>query len=136
MGRKLPKVSAFRWTEKAVAVAFSLAEGAKQIDAAEKAGVSDRTIRNWLQQPEFAEEVDRLTFLTGVALKAERLRIAKRVIAKLEEKTQRDLLDWLKYAQGETDGIKLDFAELFAAIHADGEAVAPSRPGSSTHDSE
>jgi hypothetical protein len=34
-------------------------------------------------------------------------------------RTDRDLLDWLKFAQSETDGIKLDLAKLAAAFGAD-----------------
>lgn len=122
-------MSAFGWGEKQTSAAIALANGDTQLEAADKAGVSERTIRRWLLLPEFAEEVDRLTFLTGIAHKAERLRVAKRVIKALDEKTERDLLDWLKYAQSETDGIKLDFAELYAAIHANDNKVADSGSG-------
>jgi hypothetical protein len=65
-------------------------------------------------------EVDKLTLLTGIALRAERLRIAARAIRqKAPEdadrvKTSRDLLDWIKYAQSETDGVKLDIGALLS----------------------
>lgn len=114
----------FRWTPKATQAAIGLAEGLTRDDAAAQAGVSRATLFRWLTVPEFAEEVDRLTFLTGIANKAERLRLAKRVIARLGTVTEKDLLDWLKYAQGETDGIKLDLADLLASISADGNKVA------------
>ncbi len=120
-------MSTFIWGEKSNNAAVALANGATQEEAADTAGVSDRTIRRWLQLPEFAEEVDRLTFLTGVASKAERLRMTKRVIVKLGTYTTKDLLEWLKFAQSETDGIKLDFAGLYAALNADDAPVAGSR---------
>lgn len=116
-----------KWTRNREIAAIALAEGDTHAQAAEKADVTDRTIRNWLSEAEFSEEVDRLTFLTGIAHKAERLRLAKRIISRLSF-TEKDLLDWLKYVQGETDGIKLDFAELLTAIHAHGDKVAGSRP--------
>jgi hypothetical protein len=55
-----------------------------------------------------------------VANRAHRLRIANRVIRQMvkdEETipTSKDLLDWLKYAQGETDGVKLDLMSLLNA---------------------
>jgi hypothetical protein len=120
------KISALKWTKNREIAAIALAEGDTHAQAAEKADVTDRTIRNWLQEPEFSEEVDRLTFLTGIAHKAERLRMAKRVIARLGIWTEKDLLDWLKYAQSETDGIKLDLSELLTAIATDGDKVAGS----------
>jgi predicted transcriptional regulator len=119
-------ISVFQWGKKQEVAAIALANGETQQEAAEKAGVTDRTIRNWLAVPEFSEEVDRLTFLTGIAHKAERLRLAKRVIAGLDAKTERDLLDWLKYAQGETDGIKLELTGLLAAITQNGGEMADS----------
>lgn len=119
-------MSSFKWTEKHEIAAIALAGGDTQQEAGDKAGVTERTIQRWLAVAEFSEEVDRLTFLTGIAHKAERLRLAKRVIKKLNEDTERDLLDWLKYAQSETDGVKLDLAELYAAVAANGGAMADS----------
>ena len=121
--------SVFKWTEKTNQAALSLAAGATVAEAADKAGVTDRTVYRWQLEPQFSEEVDRLTFLTGIANKAERLRMAKRVIVKLGINTNKDLLEWLKFAQSETDGIKLDFAGLYAALHADDAPVAGSGQG-------
>lgn len=118
--------SAFQWGKKQTIAAIALANGDNQQEAAEKAKVTDRTIRNWLAIPEFAEEVDRLTFLTGIAHKAERLRLAKRIVAKLNEHTEKDLLEWLKFAQSETDGFKLDITEVYAALATNGGKVAGS----------
>lgn len=114
----------FKWTKSAEGAAISLASGDTREAAAISAGVGVATIYRWLQIPEFSEEVDRLTFLTGVAAKAERLRLAKRVTKQLGIRTEKDLLDWLKYIQGETDGIKLDFTELLAAVTTNGDKVA------------
>lgn len=111
----------FNWTTQRVTAAAALAAGATQVRAAEEAGVTDRTLRNWLAHPDFEGEVDRLTLMTGISTRAERLRLAKRVIKQFEDEgtgklaTGRDLLDWIKFAQSETDGVKLDLAALAAA---------------------
>lgn len=110
-----PQTSVFEWKPNRRTAALALANGATQAEAASEAGVTDRTIRTWLDHPTFAEEVDRLSLMTDIASRAERLRIAKRMARKLADTTDKDLLDWLKYAQSETDGIKLDLAALAEA---------------------
>jgi transcription initiation factor TFIIIB Brf1 subunit/transcription initiation factor TFIIB len=107
---------AFQWTQKATNAALALADGRTQLEAADIAGVNERTIRRWLALPEFSEEVDRLVFLTGIARKSERLKIAKRIARNLDDTTAKDLLDWLKFAQSETDGVKLDLAHLLKQL--------------------
>jgi hypothetical protein len=121
-------MAGFKWTEKATAAALALAEGKTRAVAAQESAIGDRTLYRWLQDPEFSAEVDRLTMMTGIASRAERLRITKRVIAKLTDRdiglTEKDLLDWLKFAQSETDGIKLDLAKLATALATDETPVA------------
>lgn len=116
-------ISAFEWTEERTRAAVGLAEGRTQQDIATELGITDRTIRNWLDVQDFAEEVDRLSVMIGVASRAERLRLTNRVIrAKIKEgipETEKDLLDWLKFAQSETDGAKLDLSKLAAAFSED-----------------
>lgn len=127
----LPNTSDFEWNQQRETAAIALAEGKTQAEAGEEVGVTDRTIRLWLQNEYFAAEVDRLSLMLGAASRAERLRIAKRVIrGRLSGstiKTDKDLLEWLKYAQSETDGIKLDLGKLAAFIQ-DEAPVADSRP--------
>jgi predicted transcriptional regulator len=122
-------ISAFEWTSERNKAAIALAEGKTQDEAATEAGVTDRTVRNWLQDEVFAAEVDRLSLMIGVASRAERLRLAKRVVRQMTlgntVKTDKDLLEWLKFAQSETDGIKLDLTKL-AALGADETPVADS----------
>jgi hypothetical protein len=120
-------MAGFRWTKKAERAAISLAGGATREEAAAISGIGERTLYRWLDLPEFSEEVDRLTFLTGIAAKAERLRLAKRIVDNLGLNTEKDLLDWLKYVQGETDGIKLDIADLYTAIAENAPALATGR---------
>ena len=97
---------------------------------AEATGAALKTIYRWMQVPEFAAEVDRLTLMVGVASRAERLRLAMRVVRqRVQVETgrvlsDRDLLDWLKYAQSETDGVKLDMSKLLELgdTHGDNQA--------------
>ena len=109
-------MSDFQWTAKSTNAALALADGRTQQEAADIAGVNERTVRRWLHLPEFSTEVDRLTLITGIARKAERLKIAKRMARQLNDVTEKDLLDWLKYAQSETEGIRIGFANKLAAI--------------------
>ena len=120
--------SVFRWTENATKAALALAEGKTRKEAALEADITERTLYRWLAQPEFAAEVDRLSLMIGISGRAERLRIVMRVVRQMVKddrtiKTEKDLLDWLKYAQSETDGVKLDILKL-AAVSADETPVA------------
>jgi hypothetical protein len=129
-------MAAFQWTTKAQNAAFALADGYTREEAAAISGIGERTLYRWLNLPEFSEEVDRLVFLTGIARKAERLKITKRIARNLGNTTEKDLLDWLKFAQSETDGAKLDLTGLlnqitgqFAAEPTHGSRLAGSRSG-------
>lgn len=111
-------VAAFEWTEQRSLAAIGLAEGKTQKQVAQEVGAGERTIRDWLANPDFAAEVDRLSLMVSVSSRAERLRIAMRVVRdkvsgeKID--TEKDLLEWLKFAQSETDGIKLQLTQLAA----------------------
>jgi DNA-binding CsgD family transcriptional regulator len=109
-------MSAFKWTVNREKAALALSEGYTNEEAAEQAGVTVNTIYVWKREIEFMTEVDRLTHMVGIATRAERLRIAMRVIRQKvkdgEVETNKDVLEWLKFAQGETDGVKLDLATL------------------------
>lgn len=106
----------FKWTKRREKVALALAEGYTDREAAEIARITRRTVQRWKRNLDFQCEVDRLTHMVGIASRAERLRIAMRAVRQFVHdtgvKTKRDVLDWLKFAQGETDGIKLDLAAL------------------------
>jgi len=111
-------MSDFKWNKKKSNVAILLADGFTIADIAIKTGVVERTIYRWKNDIDFQSEVDRLSLMVGIASKGERLRLAKKIIRELISKqhpTQKDLLEWVKYAQSETDGIKLDLAALIDA---------------------
>lgn len=122
-------MAAFEWSEKATRAALALAEGATREEAAKQADISERTVYRWIADPEFSAEVDRLSLMIGIASRAHRLRIAQRLARqRIDESgfvlSKADLLDWLKFAQSETDGVKLDLAKLATALGADAPPVA------------
>lgn len=122
------EMTPFEWTDKASEVAILLGRGYSYDAVTQEIAVSKKTIVRWMKHPDFAAEVDRLTLISDIANRAYRLRMAMRIVRKKEERTQRDLLEWLKFAQSETDGSKLDFAALFANLEGD---AGPSSEGSS-----
>lgn len=105
------------WDETRSKAAGLLALGYPKSYVANEVGISRNTVYAWLDDPEFAGEVDRLSLMVGVANRSERVRMAMRVIrSRLDEdgvpRSDKDSLDWLKFAQSETDGAKLDFSKL------------------------
>jgi hypothetical protein len=118
---EISKSSGFRWTANRNRAALALAAGKTRKEAAEEAEVTERSVYSWLEEPEFSAEVDRLSLMTDIAGRAERLRLAKRAVRQAMDEdgkltTKADVLDWLKYAQSETDGIKLDLTKLATAL--------------------
>jgi len=110
------KQEKFEWTKARSELAILLADGYTIKEAAQKAKVAERTAYRWNSHPDFAMEVDRLSCMIGIASRAERLRIVRRVVRqRFSEElvtTKRDLLDWLKFAAEETDEVKLNLADL------------------------
>lgn len=107
----------FVWTPQREEAALVLARGGTRIKAAEAAHCNKATIYEWLKHPDFCAEIDRLSLMINISSRAERLRVAMRVARSLgaEEEipqTEKDLLDWLKFAQSETDGAKIDLSKL------------------------
>lgn len=106
----------FHWSSKRHKAALALAEGQSQKAVAEAIGVCRKTICNWLCVTEFVAEVDRLSCMIDIASRAERLRMAMRAVRQKTRangtlETDKDVLDWLKYAQSETTGIKLGYSK-------------------------
>jgi len=126
------------WNGPAAEIVTYLAAGYSDTDLQRKMGVSRMTTWRLRQVPEFAEELDKLTLVSGISARAERMRLAMRVVRKLEKdafeknKIGDTLLDWVKFAQSETDGaqLSLNFEQFFASIRANGGAVARPRPTS------
>jgi IS30 family transposase len=110
----------FTWDEQRSRAAVSLANGATKQEVADEISVDRTTIYNWLHHPDFAAEVDRLSIMVGIASRAQRLRLAMRAVkAKLKDgvpQSDKDVLEWLKFAQSETDGVKLDLGKLAASV--------------------
>lgn len=110
--KNVHKMSVYQWTPEKCEAAMLLAEGYTYKQVGEQIGKTEKTIYRWMIDTEFSSEVDRLSFMVGIASRAERLRFAQRMVrAKCTSDimaSDKDVLDWLKYAQSETDGIKLD----------------------------
>jgi hypothetical protein len=107
----------FFWDDKRSQAALMLASGEAKTLVAETVDVDRVTLYHWLAHPDFAAEVDRLSLMVHVASRAERLRIAMRVVKqRINEEgniaTEKDVLDWLKFAQSETDGARIDLSKL------------------------
>lgn len=109
-------MAGFRWTSKRLRCAQLLAEGYTFKETAAQAGVGERSIYRWqTANPEFSTRVNELALEMGLALRAERVRLAKRIIRKRLElaeaqglqPTEKDLLDWAKFLQSETTGAAL-----------------------------
>ena len=113
----------FLWDDKKECAAIHLAQGYTIKETAEICGCGERTISSWKEYPEFTMEIDRLSLLVDIASRAERLRIAMRVVRQRTKQdeiiTSRDLLDWLKFAQSETDGAELKLTTVFEALEAE-----------------
>ena len=118
------------WTKQNSDIALLLAEGYTIREVSERVGVSDKTVVRRKADPEFMQEVDRLTLMIGIASRAERLKIVNRVLRqKIRQEivdTDKDLLDWLKYAQSETDGVKLNLVGNLASILTNDPSLAGS----------
>lgn len=98
----------FNWTPRRRKAASLLSDGYTIKEVAQAVKVSTRSIDFWKHETEFASEVDRLTMETGIAQRSERIKIVKQLTRqKLINGlviTDKDLLDWLKFAQSETTG--------------------------------
>lgn len=134
LAENVRKVSGFRWTRKRQQAVVALAKGYTQDEVAQQVGISDRTIRRWKRHPEFAAEINRLSLMVDIAGRGERIRIAMRVARNLGYDSNRDLLDWLKFVQSETDGVKLDLTSLIEnalAMARAGQEGVSNEPGNS-----
>ena len=114
----------FTWTPQRSEAACVLAAGGTRNEAAAAAHCDRSTIFEWLKHPDFCAEVDRLTLMVSISNRAERLRHAMRVVqSRLDNKgvlqSDRDSLDWLKFAQSETDGAKIDLSKLSELLAGD-----------------
>lgn len=101
----------FIWNDQRSQAAIALALGKTKDEVAAEVECVRKTVYNWLSHPDFAAEVDRLSLMVGVASKAERLRIAQRVIRqKVKEgkvETDKDVLEWLKFAKDEQTTVSI-----------------------------
>lgn len=116
----------FQWDNQRQEAAVQLAAGYTRAEVARSVGICERQLYRWLKHSEFAGEVDRLTFLSGPVVKAERVRMIKRLIREnLTEdgvlQSKKDVFDWIKLLKEEVSS--LEFAAIMAQLlgeeHAD-----------------
>lgn len=116
-------VEPFHWTPAKQQAAVLLAQGVTRAKTAEAIGYGEAQIYRWLDHPEFSSEVDRLTFLTGIATKAARIREVKRLVAqRVDEETgvlvsKKDVLDWLRFLREEME--PLEYAAILQGVLAE-----------------
>ncbi len=115
----VPRESLFEWDDRKREAAILLSQAYLIKEVAKAVGVSEKTIDRWKRDIEFQQEVDRLSLMLDIAGRAERIRIVIRVVRQKTKgktvRTRKDLLEWLKFAQSETDGVKLDLTSLLDA---------------------
>jgi hypothetical protein len=128
------EMSVFQWTPEKVEAAMMLAEGYTYKQVGTQISKTEKTVYRWMLDTAFSSEVDRLSLMVGIASKAERLRLAKRIVrAKCTSdimSSDKDVLDWLKFAQSETDGANLNLAGLLTAVSEDVASMASPGQGS------
>lgn len=134
------RVTHFHWTRQRSNAAILLSQGYTIEETASQCNCSSRSINRWKCDTEFLAEIDRLSLMVDIASRAERLRIAMRSVReKTKGKrvvTDKDVLDWLKFAQSETDGVKLDLTKVLASLSDDAAPVAGSGPAGVPKDGE
>jgi hypothetical protein len=112
----------FIWTEQRDRAAILLALGHNKAYVAKQVGISDRTVFNWLKEPQFEKEVDDLSLIMGSASKAYRARFINQAILQFKDKEGKldlegtTLLDWLKEARMNAEGVKLGIVSELASI--------------------
>ena len=136
------KTSVFKWNDKKSRAARMLGEGYTYAETAAEVGVTERTIFTWKHTLEFDMEVDRCSMIYGLASKAERNRLimkAARQYVKTDgtiDLGKDTLLDYIKEARMNTDGVKLDIVSELASLDAEAGLMAGSRSDGSDEDDE
>lgn len=114
------KPAPFKWDEVTNEACRLLAIGKTQEYVAVQISVPRGTIAHWAVHPEFRNEMNRLTLITGLALRSERIRLAMQIIdKKIAGSSKKDVLDWIKFLQSETDGARIDVTALLSDHQGD-----------------
>jgi transposase-like protein len=121
------------WDEQRSQAAIMLAQGYEKKKICQQIGIDDSTLWRWEKNAEFAEEVDRLTLMYGFASKQERLRIINQAARQFVKDGKWDvsgftLLDLLKEARMQSEGIKLDILSMLTALTGQEQSAALSAP--------
>ena len=105
MSGNVANLSNFVWNETRLLAAQAIARGEKRQQAANKLGVSPRTVERWQKHPDFQLKISSMVLEIDITQKSERIKIAKGVIEDIlkaandnnELPTGKDLIEWLKY---------------------------------------
>lgn len=103
MAESSRKKAGFVWDEVKLKLAEAVAKGDRSLnEVLTEFKIPERTFYRWKKHPEFQQKIDEIIADIDIAQKAERIKIAKKVIRqKLEQDkdklSSKDLLDWLKY---------------------------------------
>jgi hypothetical protein len=114
-------------TPQQLSAAYALSLGLSNSEAAQLAGVSRTTLWRWLTHDhrgmEYKAFISRLTFLTGLARRSERLAMAKRMARHLYDKEMEEgqkrhtSLDWFRHVaelSGETEPVPVPLGARLA----------------------
>jgi hypothetical protein len=129
-------------TREKVCVALALGFSPEEIEAKEvpeglRVNITARSIYRWKNRPEFDQELDHLSLITGIAAKAERVRFYKKVIRQFIREdgkvlTEKDPLDWIKLVIAETDGLNLGIGAALAEVLTQVASGGQAGPGEET----
>jgi transposase len=125
-------VSVANWDSQWDEAVKMLAMGHSIKEAAEAVGVTERTIYNWKNKPQFEAEMDRLSLIYGLASKAERTRMLMRMARqKIKddgtiELDDTSMMDILKEMRMQIEGTRIDITQLYSALSDEARSVARS----------
>ena len=112
----------FIWNEKRDKAAALLAQGYPKTHVAREVGVDRTTIYRWMDEDDFQLAIDELSLMLGIASKAYRLRLMNQALQQFIDKNGEidisgfTLLDLLKEARMQTEGVKLGIVSELAPL--------------------
>jgi hypothetical protein len=112
-----------------------LAQGSTYVEVEKETGINQSSLAYLMKDADFSKEVDTLSMMYGMASKAERVRMITKMAKQfIKEDGNYDisgftLLDLLKEARMQTEGINLNVLSQLTAINEDAAPSANERPG-------
>jgi hypothetical protein len=124
-------VGRFVWTEERTQAAILLGKGYNFSEAGREVGLDRSTVSRWMKNDEFAEAVDKLSLMHGLASKAERMRIMQRAVREFVSEDKIDvsgftLLDLIKEARMQMEGVRIGILNELTALEEEAGSMAGS----------